>query len=256
MAQDSARGGNPFVELIVNVIAPALILKKLTRPDPPPAEATGGLLESIQMDAPMALMVALALPIGYGLYDLATRRKVNFFSVLGFVSTLLTGGLALLNSRAIWFAIKEAAIPLLFGAATLLSLRFGKPLVKTFLFNPQVIDTGKVEDELARRGNEDAFQRLLVTCSLWLGLSFLLSAVLNFGLALYLLRAKPGTPAFNDQLGSMQLLSFPVIMLPCMAVTVYAFIRMMRGVRELSGYTLEELSHKPVKLPKTDLEGP
>ena len=41
------------------------------------------------------LIVALIFPIGYGIYDLVTRKKTNVLSILGFVSVLCSGGLAL-----------------------------------------------------------------------------------------------------------------------------------------------------------------
>jgi hypothetical protein len=41
---------------------------------------------------------------------------------------------------------------------------------------------------------------------------------LNFGLARYLPRSTPGTPEFNAELGKMNGLSLPVIMLPTMVV--------------------------------------
>jgi len=47
------------------------------------------------------------------------------------------------------------------------------------------------------------FDQLLINASWILAGSFLLSAVLNYFLAVYLLTADPGTQAFNEQLGKM-----------------------------------------------------
>ena len=63
------------------------------------------------------LLVALAFPVGYGIYDFVVRRGFNFYSALGFVSILLTGGIGLLKLPVEWLAIKEAAVPFVIGVA-------------------------------------------------------------------------------------------------------------------------------------------
>ena len=50
------------------------------------------------------------------------------------------------------------------------------------------------------------------------GWVFFLSSLLNYLLAVIILTAEPGTVAFNEQLGKMTALSFPVIALPATAV--------------------------------------
>ena len=46
----------------------------------------------------LALVIALAFPLAYGLYDFGVRGGFNFYSAIGFVSVLLTGGIGLLLS--------------------------------------------------------------------------------------------------------------------------------------------------------------
>jgi len=227
---------NLLINILFNVAAPALILAKAS------SEARLGPV--------WALIVALAFPLGYGGYDLITRRKWNFFSILGFTSVLLTGGLGLLKVDGFWFAVKEASIPAIFGIAVVGSLWTKTPLVRTFLYNDKVIDTGKVHAVLVERTNTDAFDRLLVHATWFLATSFFLSAVLNFGLARYLLKSPSGTPAFNEELGKMTAMSWPVIVLPSMVVTLGALWYLMAGIRRLTGLKLEEIFHQPPEKPK------
>jgi len=117
---------NPFVSLILNVVLPGLILTQLSKP-----ERLGPLA---------ALFVAISLPIGYGIYDAIRRKKLNFFSVVGFISTLLTGVLSF-PKDPIWFASKEAVIPLVFAGALLASHKTKKPLIRMFLWNKDMLDT-------------------------------------------------------------------------------------------------------------------
>jgi len=81
--------------------------------------------------------------------------------------------------------------------------------------------------------------------------SFLLSAVLNYALARYLLKSPPGTEAFNAELGRMNLLSWPVIVLPYMAITMYVLWRLLSGFTQLTGLQLEEVFHGAKKAPAT-----
>lgn len=224
---------NLLLNLVCNIAIPALVLSKLSAPE--------------RLGPVVALVVALAFPLGYGVWDFLQRRQANFVSIIGFVSVLLTGGLGLMQVGGFWFAVKEAAVPTVIGAAVLLSLKSKRPLVNTFLYNDQVIDVPKVDAALAARGTRTGFDRLMVTSSYLLALSFAVSAVLNFALARYLLTAPPGTPEFNGQLARMQVLSWPVIVLPSMAMTVYALWRLMSGLQKLTGLTLDELFHPQAK---------
>jgi len=59
----------------------------------------------------LGLVIALSFPVAYAIYDYNKTRTLNFISLLGFFSTLLTGGIALFELDVEWLAIKEAAIP-------------------------------------------------------------------------------------------------------------------------------------------------
>ncbi|MFM9081211.1 MAG: VC0807 family protein [Opitutaceae bacterium] len=195
------------------------------------------------------MVVALAFPFGYGVVDVIRRRKTNFFSIVGILSVLLTGGLNQLKADVFWFAVKEAAVPTLFGIAVVWSGRTKRPLVRELLWNEQVIDTARVDAVLTERNQHAAFERLLAQATNGLAVSFLLSAVLNYGLARYLLKSPPGTEAFNAELGRMNLLSWPVIVLPYMVVTMFVLWRLLNGFTQLTGLQLEEVFHGAKKEP-------
>lgn len=220
---------NLLLNLLFNIALPALVLSKLSAPT--------------RLGPVIALIVALAFPIGYGIWDFLRRRQANFISIVGFISVLLTGGLGLLHIGGMGFAIKEAAIPTVIGVAVLLSLKSKRPLVRTLLYNDQVIDVARVDAALAARGTQRGFERLLVTSSYLLTISFLVSAALNFGLARHLLKSPAGTPEFNAELGQMHWLSWPVIVLPSMAMTMFALWRLLTELKKLTGLTLDEIFH-------------
>lgn len=190
-----------------------------------------------------AMVAALAFPVAYSVYDFSQRRKFSFVSAIGFLSILITGSFALMQLDVFWFAVKEAAVPGVIGLVVLASTGTRWPLVNEMLYNPQVIDVPRVDAALAERNTRPEFDRLLRTSSYLLTLSFLVSSVLNYGLARYLLKSPAGTEAFNAELARMNLLSWPVISLPTMAMTMYALWRLLGGLKRITGLELEQLMH-------------
>ncbi len=227
--RSTAKRENMLVNLAFNILVPSLILAKLSGPE--------------WLGPQLALVVALAFPLGYGIWDFAQRRTANFVSILGFVSTLATGGLGLMAVDGIWFAVKEATVPALIGLVLWASMGSKRPLVRQFLFNDQVIDVERVDAELAARNNQQAFEQLLRSASYLLVASFAFSAVLNFVLARWLLVSPAGSEAFNAELAQMNLLSWPIIALPSMAISMFALWRLIKGVSSLSGLPLEQIFH-------------
>lgn len=218
---------NLFLNIVCNIVVPTIVLTKLSTEN--------------RMGPTWGMVVALMFPLGYGVYDLVRRKKTNVFSVVGFASVLLTGGLNYLKADGFWFAVKEAAVPLLFGAAVLISNHTRRPLVREVLCNEQVLDIERIEAALVERGTRPAFDRLLNNASYAVAGSFVLSAALNYGLARYLLKSPVGTSEFNAELGRMNMLNWPVIVLPSMVVTMLIFWKLMSGITRLTGLGLEAI---------------
>ncbi|WP_193161081.1 VC0807 family protein [Microbulbifer hainanensis] len=216
-----------LANLALNIVIPTLILTKLSGDD--------------WLGTKWAIVVALAFPLLYGVRDLARSGKVNFFSALGIVSILLTGGISLLELDAEYIAIKEAGIPGLLGIATVVSLYTRWPLVRTLLYNDRILDTTKIARALGGNGNESAFERTLTQASWMIAGSFFLSSGLNYLLAKLLLKSPPGTEAFNEELGKMTALSFPVIALPATIILMLVLFFLFRRIGKLTGLKLEEI---------------
>ncbi|MED5431876.1 MAG: VC0807 family protein [Pseudomonadota bacterium] len=216
-----------LANLLINIVIPALILAKLSGDE--------------WLGTKWAIVVALAFPLLYGLRDFLQNGRANFFSGLGVVSILLTGGISLMELDAKYIAIKEAAIPALLGVATVVSLRTRWPLVKTFLYNDKILDTVKIASRLSDNDNQGAFEKTLTQASWMVAASFFLSSGLNYILAKIILVSPPGTEAFNAELGKMTALSYPVIVLPSMIVLIVAMVFLFRRIGKLTGLTLEEI---------------
>jgi len=185
------------------------------------------------------LVVALAFPVIYGLYDFITQKKFNFFSVLGFVSVLLTGGIGLLKLDRGWITAKETAIPLIMGLVILASQYTKKPLVRSFF--GQIFDIDKINAAFKDKGLDGEFEKKIYTCGFYLSGTFFLSAVLNYFLAVAVLKGDTGTVEFNESLGKMMALSFPVITLPMMITGMLIMYFLFRSITKTADLDIESV---------------
>ncbi|UXI04216.1 VC0807 family protein [Photobacterium sp. TY1-4] len=211
---------NPLTDLIFNVIVPSVVLMKLSG-----EEHLGSL---------MALLVALAFPVVLGGYELIKYKKFNFISLLGFVSVLLTGGIGLLELDAKWLAVKEALIPGLIGAGVFISTFTKYPVVSKLLFNDTVLNLDVIKQKLTEHGKEKDFARCLIKSNYLFSGTFVFSSVMNYVLATTIVTSPSGTQAFNEELGKMTLLSYPMIAIPSMVMMMGIFYFMWRQIRQMT----------------------
>lgn len=218
---------NPLLSLLTSIIIPAVILSKFANEE--------------YLGVVPGFIIALAFPVGQGLYEIIKTRKPGFISIIGLASIFLTGIIGILQLPTEWLAFKEASVPLLIGMAVVLSLKTRYPLVKKIFFNDSLLDMeriGKILDEKNARG---AMEKTLKISTYMIGGSFLLSAVLNFILAKVIVTSPSGTEAFNVELGRLTALSYPVIALPSTIVMCVALWYLFAKLKKLTGLEFEEL---------------
>jgi len=216
-----------MIDLLVSILIPSFILMKLSG-----AEDLG---------ASGALIVALAFPLGWGLFELFKYRKFNFIALLGLISVLLTGGIGLLELDTQWLAIKEAAIPGLIGVAVLVSTRTRYPLIKTLVYNPKILNVEKIQQKLQEQDNSAAFEARLLNATYLLSSTFLFSSIMNYILAKWIVTSPSGSAAFNEELGQMTLLSYPVIAIPSMLMMMAIFYYLWRTIHGMTGLSLDKI---------------
>lgn len=228
---NNSQQSSPFVELLINIVIPTLILSFLSKDQ--------------YLGTKLALVVALAFPIVYGCKDLLSAHKVNFFSVLGVVTVALTGGMGLLEIDPKYIAIKEAAVPGLIGLMTLASLKTRYPLVKTFLYNDKLLQVDRIDQALRDNDATEAFEKSLANSSVLLACSFFVASATNYLLAKLVLVSPPGTEQFNVELARMLALSYPVNVVPAMIVMLFAVYYLFRSIRKYTSLSLEEIFNEP-----------
>ena len=218
---------NPLIEIGVTIALPALILTKLSSAD--------------RLGTVNALLLALAFPLVWGVWDGLKRRKINWLATLGVVSTLLTGAIGLLSLDAKWLAVKEAAVPGLIGLVILGSTWTRTPLIRLMVFNAALFNVDRVHQTLDERGSTAAFESRLRTGTVMLALTFFFSAVGNYLLARHVVTSAAGTAAFNEELGKLTALSYPIIAVPSMLMMMGLMWWLVRGAKQLTGLDLGEM---------------
>lgn len=214
---------NPLLNIGFNLIIPTVIMMKFSTDE--------------YLGQVYGLVTALAFPLLYGLYDLLGAGKVNFFSILGLLSIVLTGGIGLFKLDRTWMIVKETAFPLIMGLFVLASEIMKKPLLKGLL--DKVIDLEKVREAYREGDKEEHFEKRLTRSSYLLVSTFFVSALLNFLLAFFVLKGQPGTEEYVNSLGKMTGLSFPVIALPMTIMVGCILYYLFNGIKKETNVELE-----------------
>jgi intracellular septation protein A len=216
---------NLWINLAFNIAAPAIILSKFSNEQ--------------YLGTTLGLIIALLFPLCYGLWDFISRKKVNIFSILGLVSTLLTGTISLLELDPKYIAIKEAAIPGIICILVLLSTCTPFNIVEKLIFNEAIFDVNKLKHTIENHHNTEKLKGVFQNSTYLIAASFALSSVLNFVLAKVIVVSQPGTEAYNEELGKMTALSYPVIALPSTIVMAIALFYLMHQLQKLTGESIE-----------------
>ncbi len=245
---------HPLANILINVLIPVLALSYLSK-DPAIQEMLGKDVRPWHIGPLKALIVALAFPIGYGIWFFAKTKKMNFFSGLGLFSVLLTGGLTLFlwnkdgtvkEHAAVLFGLKEASIPFVLGIAIIASHWSKTPLLRTFLYSDSLFDVNKIERKVGELGKEPEYQKVLLNATVLFSLSFFVSTVMNFGLAMYFLgdlnhAAPDAREIYNAKVAKVTGWGFVVIGVPIMAFLFFTLRKLLTGLRGLTGMSDEEL---------------
>lgn len=232
---------NPLANIMWNVLIPIVALSFLGK--------NGDKFWHI---GPVAgMLVAVSLPVIYGVHHLIKTKKPNFFSILGVVSILLTGGIAIMAYKdngtvdaaaPLWFALKEAAIPFVFGVTILISHWTKTPLIRVFLYNPDFFNIPAIEKRVKENDSTAGYKKLIFSGTLLLAGSFFISMVLNYILAMYFLNGNTASQEdFNDGVAKLTGWGFVVIGVPMLVILMIIMWRFVSGLKKLTGMNNEEV---------------
>ena len=236
-SQPGQKPNNPWVSLVVDIALPVIILNKLS--------------PYLGEDGPFyALLLAISLPFGHGVYGFIKEKRINWMSLLGLLNVLLTGGFALLKLEGIWFAVKEAGFPSLIGIFVFFSSFSKKPLFGFLLNQPGLFATARINEKLDLLNSHDQYRLLIKRCTLFFSGTFFLSAILNFVLAVNIFKPIPkdlseteSANLLNQQIADMTWLSYIVIVLPLMIITSALFYYCIKNLSKITELEFNELVH-------------
>ena len=225
-----------WLNIILDIALPVLILNKLSK--------------HLGENGPLiALILAVSLPLGHGLYDLLKEKKVNWVSLLGLFNVLLTGGFALLQLEGLWFAVKEASFPALIGIFVFFSSFTKKPLFRFFVEQPSLFDISAIQSRLQEKQLQENYEKLLSVSTIYFSGTFFLSALLNFLLAINIFTKIPEHLAenekaemLNSQIADMTWMGYVVIALPLMVITTSIFYYCLRKLSSMTDLSLNEMT--------------
>jgi hypothetical protein len=244
---------NPLVNILVNVLIPVMALSYLSK-DPAIQEKLGQAVKPWHLGPAKALVIALVLPLGYGLWFFIKNRKANFMSALGLISVLLTGGITLYlwntdgtvkSTAGLLYGIKEASIPLALSAAILFSHRSPNPLLNVFIYNDTLFDIPRINSRINDENRAD-YQALMFRSTCLFATSFLISAAINLGLSLYLFigfkhDAPNALETYNAIVGKITWWSFLVVLVPAFAFLFFTLRKLVAGLKQITGLSDEEV---------------
>lgn len=213
--------------LLFNIVIPVLIMTKYSKPE--------------YLGPMVGLCIALSFPLGFGLWEFITSKNVNFISIIGFISVMLTGVLGLFHFNPFWIAVKEASVPLLIGIAIIISEYTKYPLVRKMLYNDTLMDVEKIDLIIKEKQLESTFARLMKQSGFFISFSFFFSSVLNYTLAVIIVKSDPGTVQYTQEIGKMTALSFPVIAVPSMILMMIIMMYLVKKLKKLTNLEFEEI---------------
>ena len=130
---------------------------------------------------------------------------------------------------------------MLIGLAVLISQYTKYPLIEKIIYNEQLLNLPLIEERLQANGTDAQVKKTLRNATWMVAASFLVSSILNFCVTKYIVVSPAGTEAFNEELGKLTAISYPVIALPSTLVMVIALWYLIKQLKKATGLNMEEM---------------
>lgn len=241
------KGTKSLLNVFLSVLAPVLVLDYCSASDG----------SWWHLGTTWAMVVALSLPIGCGIYSFITEKKVEALTIFGLLGTVLTGVVTIYantgESMAIrpdtpwWYAAKEALIAMLLAGAMLVNKHKEGSMLRAFVYSDAIFDVKNIERAVDSQDKRPQYDRVLDVCAYMTAASLLFSAVANFGLALYFLLPVPDAPAaeqaelYNYAVSKMTWMGLLIIGIPLLATLMMVMRYLSKKLAEVSGLPDERI---------------
>ena len=233
-------GTKSLVNVLLSVLAPVLVLDHCSTEGP----------AFYELGTVWAMVIALALPIGCGIYTFWDTRKVDPITLFGLLGTILTGvvtvyantgeGGAIRTDTPWWYAAKEALIAMLLCGAVLVTAKRKESMLRLFVYSDAIFDIPHIEQAVQEKGVQPEYGHTLWRANLMMAATLFVSAVANFLLALHfllpVLDKEPAQQAleYNYAVSNMTWWGYLVIGVPLL-LTLFGVIKFL--IRRLEAIT-------------------
>lgn len=250
-----SRPSASWVGIFMNVLVPVLLLEYCSEGSINPLIRMQG--QRIWEIGPLwAMLIALAFPIVYGIHSRIRQGKFDLMSAVGMAGVILTGVISLfvispsgvVHQSTPWlFGIKEALIPLFLAVAVLVSSRTNAPLLRVFIYTEDMFNIRRIEGEVHVRGNEIAYDALMVRITWILAGAFLFSSLANFTVSfgfmspVVLLPVAEQQVAYNVAIGRITWWGFLIIGVPLLVALGIIIVHLIGGLERLTGLERKNL---------------
>ena len=196
----------------------------------------------LNLSPKVALFIAIACPLSYGIWDWIKEAHFNWIAFLGLVSVSIKGGVGLFEGSNHLLAINEMLLPLIIGCA-IVGFRLLKkpPFLQKILLNRQFCYVEKIQSAIDVNGYSKRLQRCIISYEWLLAGLFFFSATLNYVLARCLVVHPAGSKEFNNELGLLTGWSFIVISVPATIGLLLIVWRFFVKVKKFSKLSWEEI---------------
>lgn len=235
------KGTKSLLNVFLSVLAPVLVLDHCS--------ASGD--SFWHLGTTWAMVVALSLPIGCGIYSFVTEKKVELLTVFGLLGTILTGvvtvyantgeGMAIRPDTPWWYAAKEGLIALLLAGAMLVNTRKEGSMLRAFVYSDAIFDVKNIEKAVSENGQRAQYDGVLDRAAYMTAGSLFFSALANFALALYFLLPVPEAPAaeqaelYNYAVSKMTWMGLLIIGVPLLITLMMVMRYLSLKLVEVSG---------------------
>lgn len=183
---------NPL-SFLINIAIPVMVLLTLSAED--------------RLGAMPALLVAVGIPLVWGAFNFIRTRRLEPSAVLGFLSVLATGVIAVFEMNTRLIAVKEAVIPFGFAVVLLYSNTTRFPI--STLLADTVQRRDRVRKSVESQGKQREYRvHLIKTGTIWATI-MMLSGTIKFALGIWIMQSPAGTQAFNHELARYELWQLP-----------------------------------------------
>ncbi len=204
-----------------------------------------------QVGTTPAMIVALSLPLGYGIYHFIRTHKADAVNIMGLIGTLLTAFVtvyantgengAIQADTPWWYAAKEATIPLLLASAIVLTAKGSGSLLRVFVYTDGIFDIPRIEKKVEAQKLTAGYQQVLFRASLLTASSLVVSSLANFGLSLYFLIPVTKAPAaeqsllYNYAVSDMTWWGYLIIGVPILGTLIGVIVYLRKALHKLTG---------------------